>query len=240
LFQRRGTPRSELRVAVAAVKILVVEDDPKLARLLRRVLAEEGHVVDVCVNGDEALVQGRSGVYGLVLLDWMIPGVDGLSVCRELRRSGSQVPILMLTARCELSERVLAINAGADDYMAKPFEIDELLARLTALLRRSIGQQVISLGELEVDRLDRNATLAVKRLKLSAREFDVLAYLACRANQPVERSDLLAHVWPTQFDSGSNVVDVHINRLREKLGSFAWMIETIRGRGYMLRSEPST
>lgn len=222
------------------MKILVVEDDRKLARFLQRMLSEEGYTTDVCANGADALVQVRTGVYDLVVLDWMIPGMDGLQVCRELRRSGSNVPILMLTARGELGERVMALKTGVDDYLVKPFEIDEVLARVAALLRRSVGQHVLKVGSLEIDRVERAAKLAGKPLELSTREFNLLVYLAANANQVVTRSKLMTEVWATQLDSQSHLIDVGINRLRDKLADEAWMIETVRGRGYMLRSDPKT
>lgn len=219
------------------MKLLVVEDDRKLSRFLVRVLSEEGHVADVCTSGEDALVHIRATRYDLVVLDWMIRGMDGLELCRELRRSGCMVPILMLTARSELAERVLALKTGVDDYLVKPFEIDELLARVTALLRRSAAHQLITVGALAIDRAERKATVAGATLDLSAREFDLLVYLVAHANQVVTRSKILADVWWSQSDSQSNLVDVHVSHLRDTLGDYAWMIETVRGRGYMLRSD---
>jgi two-component system OmpR family response regulator len=219
------------------MKVLVVEDDRKLARFLQRLLGEEGYTTDVCSSGEDALKQSRSGLYDLVLLDWMIYGMDGLEVCRELRRSGSTIPILMLTARGELGERVMALKNGVDDYVVKPFEVDELLARVSALLRRSQGQHLLCVGELEIDRTERKLRVAGKALQLSTREFDLLVHLATSANQVVARSRLMMQVWSTQLESQSHLVEVGVNRLRQKLGGHAWMIETVRGRGYMLRSE---
>jgi DNA-binding response OmpR family regulator len=218
------------------MKILVVEDDRKLARFLQRLLGEEGYTSDVCSSGDDALAQSRTGLYDLMLLDWMIHGMDGLAVCRELRRSGSTIPILMLTARGELGERVMALKTGVDDYLVKPFEVEELLARVSALLRRSMGQHLLRVGELEIDRTERKVQLGGRALPLSTREFNLLVQLAASANQVVARSTLMTQVWSTQLDSQSHLVEVGINRLRHKLGEHAWMIETVRGRGYMLRS----
>jgi DNA-binding response OmpR family regulator len=217
------------------VKILVVEDDRKLARFLQRVLSEEGHIADVCVSGSDALVQARSGIYGLILLDWMIPEQDGLGVCRELRRGGCEIPIMMLTARGELPERVMGLEAGADDYLSKPFEVDELVARVKALLRRSSARVRLTLGALEIDREERRARVAGAPVELTAREFAVLLHLAQRAGDVVTRTELLTQVWATQFDPESNVVEVHVSRLRDKLGEAATLIETVRGRGYRLR-----
>jgi len=218
------------------VKLLVIEDDPKLARLLTRVLQEEGYVVDGCAKGEPGLRQATSGVYDLVVLDWMLPDLDGLSLCRRLRELGTSLPILMLTSRSELSERVMALDAGADDYVVKPFEIEELVARIRALLRRIAGLGRTRVGALELDPQRHRVTLGAAPLELTAREQALLARLARRADQVVTRSELLAHVWSTQFDPGSNLVEVHVSRLREKLGRAAWMIETIRGSGYRLRS----
>ena len=216
--------------------MLVIEDDPKLARLLTRVLQEEGYVVDGCSEGEPGLRQAQSGLYDLVVLDWMLPDLDGLSLCRRLRELGTSLPILMLTSRSELSERVMALDAGADDYMMKPFEIEELLARVRALLRRVAGVGKTSVGPLSIDTRYRRATLGATQLDLTTREYDMLSHLARRADQIVTRSELLAHVWSTRFDPGSNLVEVHMSRLRDKLGHSAWMIETVRGSGYRLRA----
>lgn len=217
------------------MKVLVVEDDRKLARLLQRMLSEEGYLADVCSNGTDALAQAGSGIYDLLILDWMIPEVDGLEVCRQLRRVGSTVPILMLTARGELGERVLGLDCGADDYLVKPFEIEELLARINALLRRSSGHGCLRIGALEIDRNTRRVRLDGKILDFTAREFSLLLRLAQRAGRVVTRSELWTQVWSTQFDPESNVVEVHISRLRDKLGAYGGMIETVRGQGYKLR-----
>ena len=224
------------RLHCSGGKLLVIEDDLKLARLLTRVLQEEGYVVDGCAKGEAGLRQAASGLYDLVVLDWMLPDVDGLSLCRRLRERGASLPILMLTSRAELSERVIALDAGVDDYVVKPFEIEELVARIRALLRRIAGLGRIRVGALEMDPTKRTVTLASTPLELTAREQALLAHLARRADQVVTRSELLAHVWSTQFDPGSNLVEVHVSRLREKLGRAAWMIETVRGSGYRLRS----
>lgn len=224
------------RLHCSGVKLLVIEDDVKLARLLTRVLQEEGYVVDGCAKGEQGLRQAASGLYDLVVLDWMLPDVDGLSLCRRLRERGASLPILMLTSRSELSERVIALDSGVDDYVVKPFEIEELVARIRALLRRIAGLGRIRVGALEMDPSKRTVTLASTPLELTAREQALLAHLARRADQVVTRSELLAHVWSTQFDPGSNLVEVHVSRLREKLGRAAWMIETVRGSGYKLRS----
>ena len=220
------------------MKALIVEDDAKVARFIARVLAEEGFVTDICVSGADAVRQAGTLSYDVILLDWMLPDLDGLAVCRELRRGGLVTPILMLTARGELRERVLGLEAGADDYIVKPFEIDELLARIQAVLRRTHGFGRMRVGALEIDRLSRQVTLAGQGLELTAREFAILLFMARQPDQVVARSELLSQVWSTQFDPGSNLIDVHISRLREKLGAHAWMIDTVRGKGYRLRDTP--
>ncbi len=218
------------------MRILVVEDDQRLARFLERVLVEEGYSVDRCGSGADAVTQARASGYDVMLLDWMIPDLDGIEVCRQIRRSGSSVPILMLTARDQVSERVLGLDAGADDYLVKPFEVEELVARIHALLRRSSGHARLELGSLSLDRSGRRAVLDGKPLELTAREFGLLLHLAHRAGRVVTRSELLSQVWSIKFDPESNVVEVHVSRLREKLGRWNWMIETVRGRGYRLRT----
>ena len=220
------------------MKVLIVEDDEKVARFIARVLGEEGFITDLCVSGADAVRQANAVAYDVVLLDWMLPDLDGLAVCRELRRGGTVTPIIMLTARGEVRERVLGLEAGADDYVVKPFEIDELLARIQAVLRRTHGFGRMQLGALEIDRLQRRVILGGRTLDLTAREYMLLLCLAHQADRVVARSELLSQVWATQFDPGSNLVDVHISRLRDKLGEHAWMIDTVRGKGYRLRQEP--
>lgn len=220
------------------MKLLVIEDDAKLAQLLRRVLQEEGYVVDLCDRGQEGLRQAATPIYDLVVLDWMLPDLDGLTVCRELRRRGATVPVLMLTARGELGEKVLGLESGADDYMVKPFEIEELLARIHALTRRAGALGKLVSGPLEIDRERRRATVGGVPCELTTREYDLLIYLVRRAGQVVKRNDLLREVWETSSDSPSNSLDVHVSRLREKLGAYAWLIETVRGAGYRLQASP--
>lgn len=218
------------------MKVLVVEDDAKVARFLGRVLREEGYAVDACATGEDAVKQASMGAYDVIILDWMLPDLDGLSVCRELRRAGLTTPILMLTARGEVGERVLGLEAGADDYLVKPFEIEELLARARALIRRASGFTRLRCSDLEIDRVGRRALLCGEPLDLTGREYALLLHLAHRQDRVATRSELLSQVWETSFDPGSNLVEVHISRLRDKLGHHAWMIETVRGSGYRLRS----
>jgi DNA-binding response OmpR family regulator len=218
------------------VKVLLLEDEDKLARFLRRVLSEEGFAVDVCERGPDAVAQADES-YGLLVLDWMVPEMDGLAACRAIRGRGNVAPILMLTARGETRERVLGLEAGADDYMVKPFEVDEFVARVRALVRRTSGFGSMRCGRLVVDRVKREAALDGAALVLTNREYALLLHMLHRADQVVKRSELLAHVWGMNFDPGSNLLDVHVSRLRDKLGDSAWMIETVRGVGYRLRRE---
>jgi len=218
------------------VKVLLLEDEDKLARFLRRVLSEEGFAVDVCERGPDAVAQADA-TYGLLVLDWMVPDMDGLAVCRAIRGRGHVAPILMLSARGETRERVLGLEAGADDYMVKPFEVDEFVARVRALVRRTSGFGAMRCGRLVVDRVRREAVLDGMALVLTNREYALLLHMLHRVDQIVKRSDLLAHVWGMNFDPGSNLLDVHVSRLRDKFGDCAWMIETVRGVGYRLRRE---
>lgn len=220
------------------MKVLIVEDDEKVASFLARMLAEEGYVPDRCVNAADALRQAAAVEYDAILLDWMLPDRDGLTVCRELRGAGAVTPIIMLTARGQVRERVLGLESGADDYVVKPFEIDELLARLQALLRRTRTYGRMVVGPLEIDRMQRQAAIDGKPLDLTTREYALLLFLANRPDRVVTRSDLLSQVWSTRFDPGSNLVEVHVSRLRDKLGAHAWLIDTVRGKGYRLRRTP--
>lgn len=222
------------------MKVLIVEDDRKLASFLRRAFMEEGHVVDGCRTGNEALEQLGAVPYDLVVLDWMLPERDGLSVCREMRRRGCQVPVLMLTARGETGEKVLALDTGADDYVTKPFHLDELLARARSLVRRNSQQGgELRVGPLVIDERKRMAHVDGARIELTGRELSLLALLARHAGRVIGRAELLSQVWETRFDPGSNVVEVHISKLREKLGARAALIETVRGQGYRLALEGS-
>jgi DNA-binding response OmpR family regulator len=219
------------------MKALVLEDDGKIARFVAQILREEGYAVDLCATGADALRLAELGGHDLMVLDWVVPDVDGLSVVRELRRRGALTPILMLTARGQLRERVLGLETGADDFMTKPFEVEEFVARTRALARRAVGYARIRCGDLEIDRIDREASLGGRKLALTGREFGLLMKLALHADKVVTRTDLLASVWEATFDTGSNILEVHMSRLRDKLGDRASMIETVRGVGYRLRSK---
>jgi len=216
------------------MKVLIVEDDRKLLSFLSRAFTEEGYAVDLCRTGAEALTQARAIHYDLVVLDWMLPEQDGLSVCRELRRMGNVAPVLMLTARSEIGEKVTALDAGADDYVTKPFHLDELMARARALVRRGsgAGEGMLRAGPLVIDTKERKAQLEGVRLELTAREFALLILLVRNAGRVVTRTEILSSVWDMRSDPGSNVIDVHIRNIREKLGKSSGLLETVRGQGY--------
>ncbi len=218
--------------------LLVVEDDPQLSDFLLRVLQDEGHTALVTTGGKQALDAARAPEtpFDVIVLDWMLPDMEGPEVASRLRASGLTAPILMLTARGELSDKVTGLRAGADDYLVKPFEVDELLARVEALGRRGRIGQALVVGALSLDRMTRRATLGDTLIDLTAKEFGLLVRLALSAEQPVDRTSILLDVWQLKFDPGSGVLDVHVSRLRDKLGDHAWMIETVRGTGYRLRA----
>ncbi len=217
------------------MKVIVVEDNKKLARFLQKAFEEEGYAVDSAEEGNEAIERISNGDYDLVILDWMLPGVDGLTVCRTLRSRGVTTPVLILTARAEVPERIAGLDAGADDYLPKPFDLGELLARARALGRRGTSAEGMGkVGPLVLDRLERHATLNGQPIDLTPREFALIAYLARESGRVVPRSELLRKVWETTYDPGSNVVDAHIKKLREKLSEYSTLIETVRGVGYRI------
>ena len=220
------------------MRLLIAEDDAKLARSLARGLRAEGYAVDIVETGDDAIVNARVYDYDAIVLDVMLPGVDGFSVCRELRRYERWAPVLVLTARDGVVDRVEGLDSGADDYLVKPFDFGELLARLRALVRRGAPERpaAVVVGDLEVDPATRVVTRGGRRIALTAREFALLEYLARRAGVVVTRSELLDHVWDTNYRGSGNVVDVYVGYLRRKLERpFGRpLIHTARGAGYML------
>jgi two-component system, OmpR family, response regulator len=218
------------------VKLLVVEDDKKLGGLLRKGLEAQGFVVDFSNDGDEGFILATTRSYDAIVLDIMLPGRDGLSILRNLRDRHSSVPVILLTARSALNERLDGLNLGADDYLTKPFFIEELLARLHALLRRASGQQknVLQHGDLAVNLLTREVKLGAEVIELTAREFALLTFLMRSPGRTFTRAQICEHVWNYHFDPGTNLVDVYVQHLRKKLGSEAGppLIETVRGVGY--------
>lgn len=222
------------------MRLLVVEDEPKLAQYLHKGLSENGHVVDVAPDGIEGRRLATGGEYDLVLLDVMLPGIDGFGVLAALRAQTRYTPVLMLTARDKVEDRVKGLEQGADDYLVKPFAFSELLARVTALLRRG-GTAVapatqLRLADLEVDLVARRAVRAQQRLDLTAKEFNLLALLLRRRGQILSRTTLAEQVWDMNFDSDTNVVEVAVRRLRAKLDDpFPdKLLHTVRGMGYVL------
>jgi two-component system OmpR family response regulator len=223
------------------MRFLVVEDDVKLSRAITRGLRHEGYAVDTASDGDGALLQAAVYDYDAVILDVMLPVRDGFEVCRTLRARGCWAPVLMLTARRGVHDRIRGLDAGADDYLAKPFDFGELLARLRALLRRAPAERptLLEAGDLVVDPATRGVERGGTAVTLTAREFGVLEYLARRAGQVVTRSDLLEHVWDQNYTGSTNIVDVYVGYLRKKLEQpFGRpLIRTVRGVGFQLDAE---
>lgn len=222
------------------MKILVIEDEPKTRAYLEKGLLESGYVVDVTGNGSTGLHQARSGAYSLVILDVMLPGLDGWSILEELRREGRSTPVLFLTARDDVRDRVRGLELGGDDYLVKPFAFSELLARVRSILRRGPGRQtdLIRHADLEVDLLRHRASRGGTRLDLTPKEFSLLALFARRASEVLSRTLIAEQVWDMNFDGSSNVVDVHVRRLRSKVDDpfGKRLIHTVRGAGYVLES----
>lgn len=220
------------------MKILVVEDDKKLGGFLRKGLEAQGFVVDFCDNGDKGFTLATTRAYDALVLDIMLPGRDGLSILRNLRDQHATVPVILLTARSSLNERLDGLNLGADDYLTKPFYIEELVARLHALMRRSSGQQltVLQHGDVTVDLMTRAVKRGGEAVELTAREFALLTYLLRAPGRTFSRTQICEHVWNYHFDPGTNLVDVYVQRLRKKLSSDPEqpIIETVRGVGYRI------
>ncbi len=225
------------------MRILLVEDDPGIARFVAKGLREQAFAVDVTSDGDEALYKSSINDYDAIILDVMIPGRDGFSVCRELRATGSVVPVIMLTARDTVQDRITGLDIGADDYLTKPFAVTELLARLRALMRRGhvVRPATIQIADLVLDTRAQRATRAKRELGLTGKEYALLEYLAREQGRVVSRAEIAEHVWDENFDPLTNLIDVHINRLRRKVDSgFATrLIHTRRGAGYMLAAAAS-
>jgi two-component system OmpR family response regulator len=219
------------------VRILIVEDDEELATLLLRVLREEGYSVVHSATARAAIDLVKTSPVHLVLLDRMLPDLDGIEVCAALRKASAETAVLMLTAMGELNDRIDGLDAGADDYVIKPFEVEELLARIRAQLRR-LDLPATVVGPLRLEWRRRSVTAGGALLDLTPREFALLAYLAAESERPCSRAELLRAVWHLRADPGTNVVEVYINRVRVKLGACAWALETVRGMGYRLLREP--
>jgi DNA-binding response OmpR family regulator len=221
------------------MKLLVVEDERRLAGILKEGFGEAGYMVDVALDGERGQVLALTGEYDVILLDVMLPGRSGVDVCREIRRRRVDSAILMLTARDTLEDKVRGLDCGADDYLTKPFEFPELLARVRSLLRRTTRSrsQVLNVEDLEIDTSTHEVRRAGERIRLTAKEYALLEYLAYNAGRVLTRDQILAHVWPSDFEGFSNTVDVFIRYLRRKIddGHEQKLIQTVIGSGYTLK-----
>jgi two-component system copper resistance phosphate regulon response regulator CusR len=224
------------------MRILLVEDDAVIASSLTKGLREQAYAVDVATDGDAAVYQAAVNPYDAIVLDVMLPRQDGFAVCREIRRRGLTTPVLMLTARDDVRDRIAGLDTGADDYLTKPFEFGELLARLRALLRRghALAPAVLRVGDLELDTHAQRATRAGREVPLTTREYALLEFLARNAGRVVGRAEISDHVWDDNYDPLSNLIESYINRLRRKLDApgLPPLIHTRRGAGYSLGESP--
>lgn len=228
------------------MKALLIEDEQKIADFVCSGLTARGFAVAHCDNGNSGYERARNGNFGVIILDLMLPGRDGLSVLKSLRAEGVNTPVILLTARNELCDRIEGLNLGADDYLAKPFFVEELVARIHALLRRLAGdrQNTLQVGQITLDRISRRASCSGQTVELTSREFSLLEYLMRSAGQVFTRNQILEHVWGVDFDPSTNVVDVCIKRIRAKLAALQTLdaaaqsslaIESVRGMGYRFR-----
>lgn len=222
-------------------KILIIEDDEAILRIIKRGLSFESYQVETSTDGTEGLVKAKDWHPDLIILDWMLPGMDGLEVCRRLRTAGN-VPVLMLTAKDAIQDRVLGLDAGADDYLVKPFELDELAARIRALLRRTQSDRlpVLTFADLQLDTSTRQATRNGRTIQLTAKEYDLLELLMRHPRQVLTREVIFDRIWGYDFGGESNVLDVYIRYLRQKIvvGDEQQLIHTARGVGYVMRETP--
>ena len=225
---------------MASVRILLVEDEPRMANVIAKGLREQSYAVDVAHDGGAGLYHASINDYDVIILDVLLPQRDGYEVCRELRARGDSTPVLMLTARAAVDDRLTGFDAGADDYLTKPFSFRELLARLRALLRRDsqLRPDILEIEDLVVDAASHRVSRANNEVQLTAKEYALLEYLARRAGQLVSRAEIAAHVWDDTFDPFSNAIEVYINRLRKKIdGKHSHkLLHTRRGEGYILES----
>jgi DNA-binding response OmpR family regulator len=221
------------------MRLLLAEDEQKMARMLKVGLEEQGYAVDVALNGEDAVDLGVEEPYDLVVLDVLLPGIDGYTVCRQLRAAHRQVPILMLTARDAVEDRVAGLDAGADDYLVKPFDPRELFARVRALLRRKqvTRDPVLRVADLEIDTVAREVRRSGRLVALTSREYSILELFARNPNRVLTREQIASHVWDYEFSGVSNVIDVYIGYLRRKLDDAgpSPLLRTVRGVGYQLK-----
>lgn len=223
------------------MRILLVEDEVRIAQFIAKGLREQSYAVDIAPDGQQGLQAAAGHEYDLVILDVLLPVRDGLTVCRELRRAGFRRPILMLTARDSVDDRVAGLDAGADDYLAKPFDFQELLARIRALRRRpgELRPDVIRVSDLVLNTANHAVTRGGRNIRLTAKEYAMLEFLVLRRNRIVNREQIAEHVWDGDFEAASNIIDVYIRRLRAKIdaGADRALIQTRRGVGYLLAAE---
>jgi two-component system OmpR family response regulator len=231
---------AQAAILPTAVRVLVVEDEVKLASLIRKGLREEGLLADVAIKGEDALWMAEATAYDVIVLDVMLPGIDGFEACRRLRRAGVRTPILMLTARDAVEDRITGLDTGADDYLPKPFDFGELLARLRALARRGPAEHgpVLRVGELELDPATHTVRRAGREITLSTKEFQLLEVFMRHPGEVLSRYQLLEGAWDAGYEHRSNVIDVYVRYLREKLDRpfGVQTIETVRGAGYRLKA----
>ena len=223
------------------MRILVVEDEPKVASFIRRALEEESYAVDAANNGNDGLDMAQGGSYDLVILDLMLPGLPGTEVLKRMRAARLKMPVLILTARSQVDQKVHGLDAGADDYLTKPFAIDELLARVRALLRRGTGEPtgLLQVDDLVLNPATREVSRAGQRIELTSKEYALLEYLMRNTGRVLTRPMIAEHVWNLDFDTFTNVIDVYVNYLRNKIdrGRDHKLIHTVRGSGYVLKAD---
>jgi heavy metal response regulator len=221
------------------VRILIVEDEKKVANFVKKGLQEEGYAVDLSFDGEEGLAMGQDPSYDLIILDIYLPKLDGLAALKKLRAHGVRTPVLLLTVRATIEDKVLGLDSGADDYLTKPFAFQELLARVRALLRRRMdtGAAVVRIGDLVLDPASRVVSRGARRIELTVKEFSLLEYFMRNPGRVLTRTMIIEHVWNYDFDSGTNVVDVYVNYLRKKIDSREEqkLIHTVRGVGYVMK-----
>jgi heavy metal response regulator len=223
------------------MRILVVEDEKKVAGFIKKGLAEEGYALDVAFDGEEGLWLALEGVYDLIILDINLPGKDGLSLLREFRRQKGKIPVLLLTVRATIEDKVLGLDTGADDYLTKPFSFQELLARVRALLRRRVEAEPprLQMADITLDPARRLVLRGSERIDLSTKEFALLDYFMRNPGRVLTRTMIAEHVWDYDFDPMSNIIDVYVNYLRKKIdaGREAKLLQTVRGVGYVLKED---
>ncbi len=225
------------------MRILLVEDEKRMASFIKRGLTEQRYTVDLAYDGEEGLFLAETNPYDLIILDIMLPKADGITVCRELREKNIDVPILMLTAKDDVRDKIVGLDSGADDYLTKPFAFDEFLARVRVLLRRQRTDKstTLKVADLELDQLTHKVTRAGREIELTATEYALLEYLMLNANQVVTRTMISEHVWDQDFDSFSNVINVYVNYVRKKVdtGFSKKLIQSVRGAGYIMKESAS-